>query len=300
MNNRHLRDYQLGKIKNSDEFYTPYSEISFEMKHIKNYLKNKIIYLPCDDPTFSNFWKYFVNNFNNLNLKAVYASYIVQDNEPAYTYIKDKTSIRKIKRSDNGSFDTKASIDLMKKTDIVITNPPFSLLTQHFYPLLQKYAKNYLIIVPITAPFTKHCVRDMLSGRLYFASYNKCTSVKFLTPDGSKKPVAIEWISSFKFDIQQNKLKNNPYHGIYEKVIKQGGGYPLPQIKKWIEQDKIINIDKVIDIPTDYTGIMAVPISFFTKINLNQFAILGGCKPVTPTKILFERLLIQNRLVSRW
>lgn len=39
MNNRHLRDYQLGKIKNSDEFYTPYSEISFEMKHIKSYLK---------------------------------------------------------------------------------------------------------------------------------------------------------------------------------------------------------------------------------------------------------------------
>lgn len=263
MNNRHLRDYQLGKIKNSDEFYTPYSEISFEMKHIKSYLKNKIIYLPCDDPTFSNFWKYFVNNFDNLRLKAIYASYIAQDNKPAFTYIKDKSGIRKIKRSDNGSFDTKASINLIKKADIVITNPPFSLLTQHFYPLLQQYAKNYLIIAPITAPFTKHCIRDMLSGRLYFASYNKSTSVKFLTPDGSKKPVAVEWLSSLKFDIQQNKLKNNPYHGNYDKVIKQGGGYPLPQLKKWIKQDKIINIDKVIDIPTDYTGIMAVPISFF-------------------------------------
>ena len=299
MDNQHLLKYQNSSIKNSDEYYTRYDDIAYGIKHIKICLKDKIIYLPCDNPKISNFWKYFVNNFDNLNLKAVYASYIVQDNEPAFTYIKDKSGIRKIKRDDNGSFDTEASIKLMKKADIVITNPPFSLMAKHFYPLIQKTAKDYLIIAPITTFCYKSCMQSVISGRLYIANYKRTTSMVFDRPDGTQQKLGnVWWLSSFNLHINDNNFIHKHADMTYPKLTKLQVYFSPKAID--LSKQEISFFKKSSDIPSDYTGLMAVPVTFMNKINLRQFRIIGSGKPFIGKKQLFERVIIQNRLASRW
>ena len=72
MTNANLR---RAEIERNDEFYTPYDEIAKEMKLFTDLFKNKIIYLNCDNPKYSNFWKYFRDNFAKLKLKELIASY---------------------------------------------------------------------------------------------------------------------------------------------------------------------------------------------------------------------------------
>ena len=58
------------KIKN-DEFYTQLTDIEKEMKYYKKHFKNKSVFCNCDDPEWSNFWKYFSLNFDHLQLKKL-------------------------------------------------------------------------------------------------------------------------------------------------------------------------------------------------------------------------------------
>ena len=68
------------KVKN-DEFYTRYKDISEEMGHYREHFRD------CDDPTQSNFWRYFHNNFASLGLKKLIATHFREDSEPSYALI---------------------------------------------------------------------------------------------------------------------------------------------------------------------------------------------------------------------
>jgi hypothetical protein len=57
------------KVAKKDEFYTQYKDIDKEVKHYKEQLNGKVVYLPCDDPKMSEFWSYFVDNFEYYGLK---------------------------------------------------------------------------------------------------------------------------------------------------------------------------------------------------------------------------------------
>lgn len=59
------------RTNKNDEFYTRYIDIENEIQHYKDFLKNKIVYCNCDDFYISNFFKYFYNNFQELNLKKL-------------------------------------------------------------------------------------------------------------------------------------------------------------------------------------------------------------------------------------
>ncbi|OWP83300.1 adenosine deaminase, partial [Flavobacterium davisii] len=65
---------QKAKKTKSDEFYTQLSDIESELQHYRNHFKNKVVYCNCDDPTISNFFKYFALNFKELGLKKLIAS----------------------------------------------------------------------------------------------------------------------------------------------------------------------------------------------------------------------------------
>lgn len=58
------------KLKNN-EFYTRLADIELELKHYKNCFRDKIVLCNCDDPYESNFFKYFLLNFNNFGLKKL-------------------------------------------------------------------------------------------------------------------------------------------------------------------------------------------------------------------------------------
>lgn len=63
------------KTNKKDEFYTQLCDIESELIHYKKHFKNKIVYCNCDDVRISNFYKYFVNNFESLGLKKVICSF---------------------------------------------------------------------------------------------------------------------------------------------------------------------------------------------------------------------------------
>ena len=69
-------------VTKNDEFYTQLHEIENELKYYSSYLKDKIVYCNCDSPKYSNFWKYFYNNFRVLGLKGLVSTYL--DTEQSY------------------------------------------------------------------------------------------------------------------------------------------------------------------------------------------------------------------------
>lgn len=77
MANNNLNEAKFNK---KDEFYTLYSDIESELKNYSNHFTDNVIYCNCDNPEFSNFWKYFYNNFHNLKLKLLVSTYYDTDN----------------------------------------------------------------------------------------------------------------------------------------------------------------------------------------------------------------------------
>ena len=146
------------KLKN-DEFYTQIQDIERELQYYKNHFEGKIVYCNCDDPYTSNFFKYFVSNFKELKLKKVIAScfkeqtpnlFSTKEIEKAFfaEYEGEKIAVSYFKG--DGDFRSAESIALLKQSDIVVTNPPFSLFREYVAQLVE-YQKQFLIIGNINA-----------------------------------------------------------------------------------------------------------------------------------------------------
>ena len=172
------------KNAKNDEFYTQYHDIEKEVAAYLEYnpdvFKNKTILLPCDDPEWSNFTKYFAQNFVRFGLKKLISTSYAADskkykthyqptlfevNDPQFDYGKttkhgkiftldhDKSGDGKIDVDDlewhylTGTGDFK-SIEIKKlrdEADIIITNPPFSLFRE-FLAWILEADKQFLII----------------------------------------------------------------------------------------------------------------------------------------------------------
>jgi len=185
--NKNLR--QANKAK-KDEFYTQLSDIEKELKYYKKQFKGKVVYCNADDPFESNFFKYFASNFNELGLKKLiatsYAGSPVAGQMlpfPEYEGLKNekkkepmKIEIHEVKDLNNdgaisiediehllkhdknvatplkgdGDFRSEESIKILKESDIVVTNPPFSLFREYVAQLVE-YKKKFLIIGNINA-----------------------------------------------------------------------------------------------------------------------------------------------------
>ena len=72
------------KRKKNDEFYTRLSDIENELHHYKHHFKGKVVYCNCDDPSWSNFWKYFHSNFASLGLKKLISTHYQKDSDSSY------------------------------------------------------------------------------------------------------------------------------------------------------------------------------------------------------------------------
>ena len=133
------------------------------MQHYKNHFKDKVVFCNCDDARISNFFKYFSSNFKELGLKKlIVACYQEQKNDLFNTEEtengfffectgkegeKDKPNSNDIVYfKGDGDFRSSESIELLKQSDIVVTNPPFSLFREYVAQLV-KYDKKFLIIL---------------------------------------------------------------------------------------------------------------------------------------------------------
>ena len=77
----------VAKANANDEFYTQYSDISNELGHYRQHLQGAVVYCNCDDPSWSEFWRFFHNNFASLGLKKLICTHYQKDTEPSYALI---------------------------------------------------------------------------------------------------------------------------------------------------------------------------------------------------------------------
>ena len=146
---------QAKAVKN-DEFYTEYGTISDEMGHYRKQFEGQVVYCNCDDPAWSNFWKYFHSNFGSLNLKKLIATHYRKDTEPSYAMIYEggddfnmsAGEVVPIKGNDGynaGDFRSDACVGFLKEATVVSTNPPFSLFREYVAQLIE-YGKKFIIL----------------------------------------------------------------------------------------------------------------------------------------------------------
>ena len=254
------KNKSLNKAKNTknDEFYTLASDIENEVKHYKHHFKDKVVFLNCDDPEKSQFWQYFSKNFKHLGLKKLIATHY-NPSEPTYMlelYHYNEDPI-KTKLKGNGDFRNSESISLLEESNIVITNPPFSIFREYLDQLFA-YKKKFLIIGSKDAVTYKNVFKAFKENNIWIG-YNSVTS--FLVPSGDIKNVGAIWFTNLDID------KKNEKYPLYKK-------YDPNEYEKYDNFDAI-HVEKAKDIPIDYEGLMGVPYSFLKYFNHKQFELVG-------------------------
>lgn len=260
------------KTKN-DEFYTRLEDIEEELAHYTKHFKDKVVYCNCDDPTSSNFWNFFHTNFNRLGLKKLIATHYNMNGSPSYAMTYDSKNPKddidfdkgtKIPLKGDGDFRSPECIDLLKQSDMVVTNPPFSLF-RAYIAQLEEYNKQFIVIGSNNAITYKEIFPLIKDNKLWLG-FSKPR--KFGTPNGMTKKVNCRWYTNVDTKKRHHKLET-----VY-RWRKRKEKYP--DLYPKFDNYDVIDIDKVLQIPLDYDGAMGVPITFLDNYNPDQFAIIDG------------------------
>jgi len=309
--NRNLHKANQAK---KDEFYTQLVDIEKELKHYKKQFRGKAIYCNCDDPFESNFFKYFAANFNELKLKKLIAtshvkSPIVGGQLPLFEmkglkpdgkqpfkieiskladvnadgaidiadveWLLKHDAITSSPLKGDGDFRSDECIKLLKKADIVITNPPFSLFREYVAQLVE-YNKKFLILGDQNAITYKEIFKMIKDNKLWFG-YDNGGTKWFQVPNDYDIPTEtrIKIVNGVKYFsmgrimwfTNLDTTKRHEEFTLYKK-------YSQKEYPKY-DNYNAIEIPRVLDIPKNYNGAMGVPITFLDKYNPEQFEIIG-------------------------
>lgn len=304
------KDLNKANKNKKDEFYTQLSDIEKELGHYKEHFKNKVVFLNCDDPEESNFWKYFYLNFKFLGLKKLIATHF-GNGKPSYKLEKTNGDTKKTPLKQNGDFRSPECIEILKEADIVVTNPPFSLLREYVAQLIE-YNKKFVIIGNINALSYKEIFKLIKENKIWLGYSIHSGDREFKVPDDyplnasghrvDKKGVkyirvkGVRWFTNLDYkERHQDFLLYKTYKGNEDE-------YP-----KYDNYDAI-NIDITKDIPADYKENMGVPITFIDKYNPDQFEIVGQMAttkvdefnqgyPFIDGKKKYARIIIRNKKI---
>lgn len=252
------------KAKN-DEFYTQVRDIEREIEHYRQHFIDKVIYMPCDNPEWSNFWRVLKGQFSAIRCKKIVATFyngVVDKDTHPYKLEWDGETETKTMLEGDGDFRSEECTKILQESDIVITNPPFSMFRE-FVKWLEDAGKKYLIIGNQNAITYKE-IFPLIKENKMWLGYNSPTDFK--QPDGSvKKQMSglTRWFSNL--DIQ----KRHDFIHSGRRYARTPEKYP-----KYDNYDAI-NVDKTNEIPDDYDGVMGVPITFLDKYYPEQFEIIG-------------------------
>lgn len=278
---------QQAKRSKNDEFYTQLPDIESELQHYKGQFRDKTVYCNCDDPRTSNFFRYFADNFKELGLRKLIAScyreqtadlFSTAENEHGfYVEYTDKGEKPPVYFNGDGDFRSPESVALLKQSDVVVTNPPFSLFREYVAQLV-RYGKRFLIIGNINAITYKEIfslIKDNkawlgvnlgrgISGFIVPDNYELYGTEARIDNDGNRiiSPNNCLWLTNLETPIRHE------YIPLTKKYTGNEAEYP-----KYDNYDGI-NVNKTQDIPQDYAGCMGVPITFLHKFNPDQFEIV--------------------------
>ncbi len=323
-----MANSNLGAAKKakSDEFYTQYHDIEKEMNayldYDKDVFKDKTILLPCDDPEWSNFTKYFAQNFARLGLRKLISTSYAPNSKPEeinyqptlfevedpkfdldktrskgkiFTLERDLNGDRKIDVNDieweylegDGDFRSKEITALRDSSDIIVTNPPFSLFREFLAWLLESN-KSFAIIGNLNAITYKEVFPHIRANYFWLGATINSGDREFRVPDsyplqaagwrideaGAKyiRVKGVRWYTNLDHGRRHEPLRlmtmEDNIRFSKHKVVR-GSKY-----KKYDNYDAI-DVGFTDAIPSDYDQVMGVPISFLDKYSPDQFEILG-------------------------
>ena len=312
------------KRSKKDEFYTQLTDIEKELRHYKDYFKGKVVFCNCDDPRVSNFFHYFSYNFEKLGLKKLIttcyknqnadlfsqnesekAIYLEYEGDKNRNNIPDPEEIGIKHLKGDGDFRSRECIELLKQSDIVVTNPPFSLFRE-YVGQLTKYDKKFIIIGHQNSITYKEIFKLIKDNKIWLGYGFNRNMAHFINPhyedyasdadhkEGMIRVSGVVWFTNLDVTKRHEDLI------LYKKYNKTD--YP-----KYDNYDAI-EVSKTVDILEDYNGVMGVPITFLNKYNPEQFEIIGCNRGVDQDpngvygrgsflngKETFKRLFIRNK-----
>ena len=297
------------KRAKNDEFYTQLSDIENELKHYKSHFAGKVVYCNCDDARKSNFFRFFQKKFNDYGLKKLittsynengHGSVLVYEGDTNGNGKLDDTEIKVSELKGNGDFRSEECIELLKESDIVVTNPPFSLFREFISTLVQ-YNKKFLVIGNQNAITYKEIFPLIKENKLWLGfSDNK--TMEFVMPDSyekynyiDKKGRKIGKVPAISWFTNLEHSKRNDEIILYKK-------YTSEEFPKYDNYDAI-EVSRVCEIPKDYNGVMGVPITFLGKYNPSQFEIVGltsSSKECTYGLLLSENQSTRAKINSKY
>lgn len=328
------------KRTKNDEFYTQYGDIQKEIESYLEYnpdvFRGRVVYCNCDDPYESNFFRFFVLNFNKLGLKQlITTSYKPSPvaNTQLGLFGDDKTLIeskgrpkinankfiinevhdidgdgefnlkdvaKQLKANKHnewtpldrdGDFRSEECINLLKQSDIVVTNPPFSLFREYVKQLFD-YKKKFVIIGNMNAITYKEIFPQIKANKLWLGATGNGSDMVFAVPNGAEiaesdrqKAARLGYVGDYT-RLGNSCWFTNLDHGrrhqplplmTMEDNLKYSKHKEIKSKKAYDKYDNYnaIEVSYTDAIPSDYDGVMGVPISFLDKFNPKQFEIVG-------------------------
>ena len=297
------------KAARKDEFYTQLADIERELHHYRQHFKGKAVFCNCDDPFESNFFKYFVLNFNRLGLSKLictcYAGSPIMgwqlslfDVEPTakpgtpykaiVTQVYDKDGDGDVDMLDvaelfksgeneltelegDGDFRSAECLELMDAADIVCTNPPFSLFREYVTTLVD-HGKKFAIIGPSTGIKYKETFPLVRDGKIWLG-YGFPADVAFFSSPYEDIAVSSQHKEGLIRVSGVTWFTNLDIRKRHEDLIlfRRYNPERYPSYTNF----NGIDVANVVDIPCDWAGNMGVPITFLEQHNPNQFEIVG-------------------------
>lgn len=313
----------IAKSAKKDEFYTQLSDIERELQHYEGHFKNKVVFCNCDDPRNSNFFNYFAYNFEHLGLKKLITTcyknqetdlFFEEETEKAvyleYTGDKNGNKIPDAEEigikplKGDGDFRSRESIELLIQSDIVVTNPPFSLFREYVAQLIE-HKKKFLIIGNINAITYKEIFKLIKENKVWLGINMGRGISGFIVPDHYEL-----YGTETQIDVLGNRiispnnclwLTNLDTSKRHEDIVLTKTYYGNETEYPKFDNYDAINVNKTQDIPKDYTGVMGVPITFLHKYNPEQFELIKFRKGNDDKdlsingKCPYFRILIRNK-----
>lgn len=312
-----------------NEFYTRGFDILQEVQHYTDQFEDKIIYLPCDDAgdelwnvpedhcleyQGSQFWYVFAQQFSQYKLKKLICTCyregghgvkLTIDRDDLVTAEDKRWPYAKAKRElliGDGDFRSAECAKFFDECDIVITNPPFSIIDE-FVDMIMNHKKQFLIIGPMNAIGYKNIFKYIKEEKMWPGyAYNK--SMDFYMPDdyyGDKRDVdgrkigrvaGICWFTNLNTKVRFEEFLP------WKSYVGNEQDYPK------YDNFNAIHVDRTANIPKDFDGLIVIPISGLSKINPHQFEIIGEAnhgsdnefdlfKPILNGEEKFKRLVIK-------
>lgn len=265
----------------NDEFYTKREDVEKELPNYAEFFKGQSIYCPCDGPQ-SQIFQWFRDNFRSLGLNDLVASSFSFDGQGYIIYIDHNGQQHEGNLQGDGDFRSEECQRLMSKADIVVTNPPFTLFSD-IVNQCQKYGKKFLLLGNKNAASTKAVFGLMRTGEL---KYGYTKPGEFIQPEGDqikRMGGLTRWFTNLPVKSDKKFSPTAEYD-------------PMKHLRPDNEEDEIINVDNVRDIPYNYDGKMLVPITIFDQgLDFDEYDILKLVRPVIGGKKKFARVLIQKK-----